>query len=68
MTKKDQVANCKDWIKYLETADPGEWWLDQYDMDLIKEALQLWLKSQSGNDYRPSIQVILNGKMYEVKV
>ena len=67
MTKKDQIANCREWIHALNTDDPGEWWLEQDDMDLIKEALQLWLKSQ-GTDYKPSIQVVIDGKKYEVKI
>lgn len=61
MTK---VELAKDWIKYLSTEEPGEWELDQQDMNLIKEALQVWLNHLN---LKPTIQVIVNGVTYEVK-
>ena len=64
-TKKQKETMVREWIFSLGNDEPGEWSMEQEDMDLIREALQVWLKT--ANDYKPSIQVVIDGIPFEVR-
>ncbi len=63
-TLEEKQKNAREWIKSLSEDEPGEWWMEEEDMLLIKEALSTWLKHQE--DYKPSIKVTVDGIEYEV--
>ena len=56
---------AREWIHALGDDDPGEWQMEQDDMDLIKEALVSWIQHQDSHELE--IVIIVDGIPYEAK-